>query len=333
MSKYLVFCDKMRSALLVRSAPRLFSSDAKISHRGTQDALFLELMDSVRQFRVEKDPQIHRRPSDVIARLTEEETEITRKLFHRLSEGETGEKAKAARDHGIDPYWDPFNEVEAVRVKLQVDLAEYSALATAEEARRVRLQIRRAVSKSMEGRYDAFSSNFRRQQGRQRGSFPPAPHRLMERFWEKSSLVQEIDRMPGRVTFRDLDIIRHFRSSTGSILPRRVTKLSQGKHRQMTKAVKIAQHLALAPMKWNAADYQAVPLMDPLQFMVDRLVARLKLAEISDRTARPYTNLQRKVSPARAQAMLQVLREQLAPELDYSELDAFQQAQAQLSTP
>jgi ribosomal protein S18 len=139
----------------------------------------------------------------------------------------------------------------------------------------------------------------------------------MERFWEKSSLVQEIDALPTRVTFRDLDILRHFRSANGSILPRRVTKLCQGQHRQVTKAVKIAQHLALAPKQWNAADYQAVPLMDPLQFMVDRLVARLKMSQLPD--PRPRSSLERKVSPARAEAMLCVMRDQIAPDLDYTE--------------
>jgi ribosomal protein S18 len=304
---------------LVRRSRLLLNSSVKVSDRGTQDALFLELLDSVRQSRVEKDPQIHRRPSDVIARLTEEETEITRKLFHRLSENVSPDQAASVKAHNIDPYWDPFNEVQDERDKLKLDLAEYSALASAEEAKRVRLQIRRAVSRAMEGRYDAFSANFRRQQGRQRGSFPPTPHRVMEQFWEKSSLVQEIDKLPARITFRDLDILRHFRSSNGSILPRRVTKLSQTKHRQVTKAIKIAQHLALVPKKWNAADYQSVPLIDPMQFFVDRLVARIKLSEIFDSKLKPRTSLERKISPARAKAMLEVLKTQLAPRLDYSE--------------
>ena len=304
------YCNKRAihtSSCLLATHISKQSAETKVSRRGTQDALFLELIDSVRQSRVEKDPQIFRQPSDVISRMTEEETEITRKLFNRLHETQDPAKTAAARAHDIDPYWDPFNEVETEREKLKLDLAEVSALGSAEEAKRVRLQIRRAVTRGLEGRYDAFTTNFRRTQDRQRGSFPPAPHRIMERFWEKSSLVQEIDAMKQSVTFKDLDILRHFRSSTGTILPRRATKLSQTKHRQVAKAVKIAQHLALAPLKWNSADYQAVPLMNPLQFMVDRLVARIKISEIADQQAKPYSNLERKISPSRARAMLRVL--------------------------
>ena len=287
-------------------------SNTKVSPRSTRDALFLELLDSVRASRVEQSPQIHRQPSAVVARLTEEETEITRKLFHRL-----GERSGESK-HEIDPYWDPFNAVEEEREKLEGDVRECSALATAEEAKRVRLEIRRAVRRAMEGRYyDAYTRNFRRSQGRQRGSFPPSPHRVMEQFWEKSSLVQEIDEMRKfRVSFRDLDILSHFRSSNGSILPRRVTKLSQEKHRQVAKATKIAQQMALTPVKWNAADYQTIPLMDPLQFMVDRLVARTKI-----NSANQKSTLTRKISAARANAMLHVLRTQLAGNLDYTELD------------
>merc|ERR1711920_1053700 len=82
-------------------------------------------------------------------------------------------------------------------------------------------------------------------------------------------------------------------------LPRRTTMLSRKQQKRLVKAVCTAQMMSLLPYKWRLQDYQAMPLTDPLQWMVDRLTERV--VEHRDR---------------RSAAILQVMSER-HPELNF----------------
>mmetsp|Transcript_6535 Transcript_6535/g.20170 ORF Transcript_6535/g.20170 Transcript_6535/m.20170 type:complete len:97 (+) Transcript_6535:179-469(+) len=75
--------------------------------------------------------------------------------------------------------------------------------------------------------------------------------------------------------------------------------LSRPKQKELVKAVQRAQRMSLLPYKWKLQDYQAMPLMDPLQWTVDRLTERV--VDERDR---------------RSRAMLQVMMER-HPDLNY----------------
>ena len=302
--------------------------NTKVSEKGGSEALFLELIDDIRKNRLDKDPEIHRRPSDIIHRMTAAETEITRTLFGRLSEGQkTTEELVALREHNIDPYWDPFALVQETRDKVVAEYHEYAGLATSAEAKKARIKIKRALAMS-EKTYDSFSDKFRALAKRPRDFGPPKPHRILEQFWEPSGLHSQLNRE--KITWKDVDILQHFRATNGYILPRRSTQLSKKNHKAMSKAIKIARHMALIPKKWNSNERETMPLMDPMQWMVDRLSKRVERGYMSKHELEGVTKsiLDKKIGSKRAEAMLRVLMGDLAPELNYSRFIKHMQANA-----
>ncbi len=217
---------------------------------------------------------MHNVKSPVIDKLTQQETEITRKLFERLDENaHSTEERIARREHNIDPYWDPFSHVDETREKLSAEMDEYSKLVSAADAKAVRVQIRKALLKNKQ-RYDSYSLDFRKWLKRLPADKIPVPHKVHEQFWEHSGLQKQLTRE--RITWRDPDILQHFRAANGYILPRRLTKLSRRKQMDLVKAVRIAQQMALIPFDWNSSGSETMPLMDPLQWMGYRLSRRVE---------------------------------------------------------
>ena len=205
----------------------------------------------------------------MIEKLTQQETDITRTLFERLDENaHTPEERVARREHNIDPYWDPFRNVEETREKVVAEFDEYAKLVSATEAKVVRTQIRKALLKNRL-RYDSYSMDFRRWLKRVPAEKIPVPHKVHEQFWELSGLQKQLGRE--RITWRDPDIIQHYRAANGYILPRRLTKLSKRKQMDLVKAVRVAQQMALIPFDWNTSGSESMPLMDPVQWMTHRL--------------------------------------------------------------
>lgn len=247
---------------------------------------------------MERDPDVHHARSEVIEKLTQEETEITRTLFERLGENaHTSEERMARREHNIDPYWDPFRKVEEAREKMGAELDEYTKLLTAADAKVVRTQVRKALLKNKQ-RYDSYSLDFRRWLKRLPADKIPVPHKIHEQFWELSGLQKQLGRE--RITWRDPDILQHYRAANGYILPRRLTKLSKRKQKDLVKAVRVAQQMALVPFDWNSSGSETMPLMDPLQWMSFRLSRQVE----KNAAGAPTKNT---IHNARAAAMMTVL--------------------------
>jgi hypothetical protein len=55
----------------------------------------------------------------------------------------------AREDHKIDPYWDPFHEVAAEESKLEAEFDDYSKYVSVAEAKKQRMEIRRAIRASV----------------------------------------------------------------------------------------------------------------------------------------------------------------------------------------
>lgn len=57
---------------------------------------------------------------------------------------------------------------------------------------------------------------------------------------------------PEYVDFKDVEMLKRFINEQGKILPRRITGVSAGFQRQLTRAVKRARHLSLIPFVADA---------------------------------------------------------------------------------
>ncbi|NNF03201.1 MAG: 30S ribosomal protein S18 [Rhodothermales bacterium] len=57
---------------------------------------------------------------------------------------------------------------------------------------------------------------------------------------------------PEYVDFKDVELMKRFINEQGKILPRRITGVSAGFQRQLTRAVKRARHLSLIPFVADA---------------------------------------------------------------------------------
>jgi ribosomal protein S18 len=158
--------------------------------------------------------------------------------------------------------------VEQAKEKLTAEFDEYAKLVSAADAKAVRVQIRKALLKNRQ-RYDSYSLDFRRWLKRLPAEKIPVPHKIHEQFWELSGLQKQLGRE--RITWRDPDIIQHYRAANGYILPRRLTKLSKRKQMDLVKAVRIAQQMAIVPFDWNSSGSETMPLIDPVQWMSYRL--------------------------------------------------------------
>merc|ERR1712060_229956 len=173
---------------------------------------------------------------------------------------------------------------------------EYAKFANVAEQKRIRIQIKKSLKRNAQV-YNPYSPEFRKWHGREAGELPPKPFRLSDKHWELTPLQVQLSRE--RITWRDVDIIQHFIADNGYILPRRTTMLPRQKQKELVKAVKIAQRMSLLPYGRKLQDFQAMPLMDPLQWTVDRLIDRV--VEGRDK---------------RSRAMLQVMMDR-HPELNY----------------
>jgi ribosomal protein S18 len=241
---------------------------------------------------------VHHARSEVIEKLTQEETDITRTLFERLDENaHSPEERLARREHKIDPYWDPFSKVEETREKVVAEFDEYAKLVSAADAKAVRTQIRRALLKN-KTRYDSYSLDFRRWLKRLPAEKVPVPHKIHEQFWELSGLQKQLARE--RITWRDPDILQHFRAANGYILPRRLTKLSRRKQLDLVKAIRIAQQMAIIPFDWNSSGSETMPLMDPVQWASHRVSRQVE----KDREGKIHKG---EIKNARAASMMTVL--------------------------
>jgi len=272
--------------------------DTKVSKSGTPDALFQECIDAVRQqrARLSADSAYRDVETGAITKLKQDELDLTRKIFRRVDPtGNPIIEASVAK-HDIDPYWNPFSKVRDLKEQVTAEFDEYARFVSAADQKRIRHQVKKSLRRCSQV-YNPYSSEFRRWHGQETGDQPPKPFRLPDKHWELTPLQERLSRE--RITWRDVDIIQHFIADNGYILPRRTTMLSRRKQAELVKAVQIAQRMALLPYNWKLKSFQAMPLVDPLQWMVDRLTD--KVTEERDK---------------RSHAMLRVMMER-HPELNF----------------
>lgn len=107
------------------------------------------------------------------------------------------------------------------------------------------------------------------------------------------------------IIWRDLHILHHFVADNGAILPRSSTLASTRQQQHIIKAITHARRLGLFPKDFKPKSGDLMPIMDPLQYLVDNLTMRYK-ADGSRRAA----------------AVLYVMQD-VYPNLNYAELKEY----------
>lgn len=281
-----------------KGKPVRLMMDTKVSTGGGPDALFNECLDQIRRQRaeLELDHVYKDVETGAVTKLKEDELALTRRIFRTVDPTRDVPMDRELEKHHIDPYWDPYHKVRSLKDQVTAEFDEYSRIVSVAEQKRVRIQIKRSLRRNRPI-YNPYSREFRRQHGRKASEPMPVPFHMPDMFWERTPLQEKLERET--ITWRDVDIIQHFMADNGYILPRRTTKLSRRKQRDLVRAMQTAQCMALIPYKWKVNDFMAMPLMDPLQWMADRLTDRV--VEHRDK---------------RSRAMIRVMMEKY-PELDY----------------
>ncbi|KAL8274369.1 hypothetical protein Esti_001691 [Eimeria stiedai] len=234
---------------------------------------------------------------------TQQETQVTRQTLKpipsRTIEGTEFELQESGSNNGIDAFWNPMARVEGLEAQVAHDFEEFTKLVGAAEARRQRLLLRESLRKAAK-LHDPLSAARAEYFGEEEGEAPPTPHRQAERFWNPNATSRSAlknKNLP--ITWKDLHLLHLFVGSNGLLLPRRLTHASRLQQRFIYKAVNSARRMGLFPYDRKPSDACKLPLMDPLQFLVDEL------------THRAHTQ-----GDLRAEAMLRVLMERY-PKLDY----------------
>ncbi|CBZ50126.1 putative ribosomal protein S18 domain containing protein [Neospora caninum Liverpool] len=217
----------------------------KVSEKGTADALFAECLESIRHRRFQLDPDVDNRSSEAVEKLTQEERAIAAKIFQRVDPERKIAPRLESRGCYIDPLWDPFKRVEELQQQVAQDLTEFA-------------------------KYGKIVPSF---DCDKRLSSERENHANLSVFWG----VGEHALLGYRVHYAtDLHILHHFVGENGLILPRRTTHASRYQQRCIFKAICMARRMALFPYDWKPTQGELMPVMDPLQYLVDELTSRYK---------------------------------------------------------
>ncbi|CDJ44265.1 ribosomal protein S18 domain containing protein, putative [Eimeria tenella] len=166
---------------------------------------------------------------------------------------------------GIDAFWDPTAKVEGLESQVAADFEEFTQLVGAAEARRQRLLLRQSLRRAQK-LHDPLSSEHAQYFGQIESEAPPLPLDRPERFWDpKENLRRALKNKNLPITWKDVHLLGHFISSTGLLLPRRLTFASRLQQRFIYKAAAAARRMGLFPYDRRPKSSSSMPVMDPLQ--------------------------------------------------------------------
>ncbi|KAK2195708.1 bifunctional Ribosomal protein S18/Ribosomal protein S18 superfamily [Babesia duncani] len=238
----------------------------KISSEGTFDSLYQECMSEIYKRRAEIDSEsVEFAESPEIAELTAKELQITRSIFKRVDPMKKLVPRLENNDDYIDPYWDPFQKLEKLKIQIASEFNDLVRLVSSAEARKHKRQIREAMQ-TMNKFCDPYAKETDVDPNDQEIQDPKYLH---ERFWDPDvdrRLVLQNNKRP--FCWRDLHVLHHFVAENGQILPRRLTFATRQQQRQIFKAIKFARQMALFPYDWRPRNRDRIPLMDPRQVRI-----------------------------------------------------------------
>lgn len=265
-----------RKNTLSKTFDNLFRSigntqNQKISNEGGFDALYQECMSQIYKNRAEADGYSEEtRESPEIADLTEKEQQITRSIFKRVDPFKKLIPRLENKDDYIDPYWDPFQKLDNLKVQVVSEFNDLARLVSSSEARKHRKMIREAAR-----HYEKLYNSYSDPDYKNVDNDEIKVKETNEKFWDPDvdrRLVLRNNLRP--FCWRDLHVLHNFVAENGQIMPRRLTYATRKQQRQIFRAIRIARHMALFPYDWRPRYRDRIPLMDPRQYLADELFHR-----------------------------------------------------------
>lgn len=271
----------------------------KVSKESSRNALFDECLEELYRKKKEVDKEsVEYDNSPVIEELTREELKITKNIFERINEKKKHVSNLSYKDIYVDPYWNPFKEVNDLKREITYEFNEYAKMASIMEMKKQK----RSIKKSLKEQYrlcNPYSSEYNTYHNLQLEKEDIHYPNENERYWNPSFNKRKILTIKTPFTWRHTHILHNFIGESGLILPRKFNLTTRKQQMQIFKAICIARRMALYPYDGKPNKDDLIPLMDPLQLLADELMHR-------------YIELKN----LRAQAMLKVMINKY-PSLNY----------------
>nr|PVC51909.1 ribosomal protein S18 [Theileria orientalis] len=251
----------------------------KISKEGSFDALYQECMTEIYKMRAEADGYSDEtRESPEIQELTKKENEIVNSVFKRVFSSnlsnlsDMSNKLNCNKSSEIDPYWDPFKNIQNLKLQIASEFNQLSKLVSSAELYKYKSMIKKSLRQFNE------SNNFDIIKDTQKDSEDDIDYKYKnERFWDPDidkRLILQNHKRP--FSFRDLHVLHNFVSEDGQILPRRLNLTTRKQQIQIFKSIKMARQMALFPYDWKPLYRDRIPLLNPLQYLFDELFYKYK---------------------------------------------------------
>ncbi|UKJ88086.2 ribosomal protein S18 [Theileria orientalis] len=251
----------------------------KVSKENSFDALYQECMTEIYKMRAEADGYSDEtRESPEIQELTKKENEIVNSVFKRVfcsnlnNLKDMNNRLNCYKSSDIDPYWDPFKNIQNLKLQIASEFNQLSKLVSSVELYKYKSMIKKSMSHFNE------SNNFDIIKDTQKDSEDDIDYKYKnERFWDPDidkRLILQNHKRP--FSFRDLHVLHNFVSEDGQILPRRLNLTTRKQQIQIFKSIKIARQMSLFPYDWKPLYRDRIPLLNPLQYLFDELFYKYK---------------------------------------------------------
>lgn len=246
----------------------------KVSKESSRNALFDECLEELyrKKKQIDKD-SVEYDNSPVIEDLTREELKITKNIFERINGKKKHVSNLSYNDIYIDPYWNPFKEVNDLKREITYEFNEYAKMASIMEMKRQK----RSIKKSLKEQYklrNPYSSEYNMYHNLQMEKEEIHYPDQSERFWNPSFNKRKLLTIKSPFTWRHTHILHNFIGESGLILPRKFNLTTRKQQMQIFKAICIARRMALYPYDGKPNKDDLIPLMDPLQLLADELIHR-----------------------------------------------------------
>ncbi|SBS89301.1 mitochondrial ribosomal protein S18 precursor, putative [Plasmodium malariae] len=247
--------------------------EVKVSNETSCNALFDECFEELYRMKKEVDKDsVEYDNSPVIEELNREEIRITKNIFERINKKKKHVSNLSYKDIYIDPYWNPFKEVNDLRREITYEFNEYSKLASIVEIKKQR----RAIKKSLKEQYklhNIYSDEYIKYFNIHKEENITCNDKN-EKYWNPSFSKRKLLNIKSPFIWRHTHLLHNFISENGLILPRKINMTTRKQQIQIFKSICIARRMALYPYDRKPDKDDLIPLIDPMQLLVDELLHR-----------------------------------------------------------
>ncbi|VWU50738.1 mitochondrial ribosomal protein S18 precursor, putative [Hepatocystis sp. ex Piliocolobus tephrosceles] len=250
--------------------------DVKVSKETSSSALFNECLEKLYNMKKDLDKDsVEYENSAVIEELNKEELKITKNIFERINKKKKHVSNLSYKDIYIDPYWNPFKEVNDMKREICYEFNEYSKLASIVELKKQR----RAIKKSLKEQYklynpysEEYNKHFNLDMNNYNNNI--CDNDINEKYWNPSFNRRKILNIKTPFIWRYTHILHNFIGENGLILPRKINYTTRKQQIQIFKSICIARRMAIYPYDRKPTQDDLIPLMDPMQLLADELTHR-----------------------------------------------------------